>query len=74
MSFSPNSTLLFIVAGCVILFVIAQSLFFLIRAYKRAKELGMDMGQVRKTIWSSALFTIAPAVSILLGVITLSKF
>ena len=74
MSFSPNSTLLFIVAGCVILFVICQSLFFLIRAYKRAKELGMDMGQVRKTIWSSALFTIAPAVSILLGVITLSKF
>lgn len=74
MNFSPNSTLLFVVAGCVILFVIAQSLFFLIRAYKRAKELGMDMGQVRKTIWSSALFTIAPAVSILLGVITLSKF
>lgn len=74
MSFSPNSTLLFVVAGCVILFVIAQSLFFLIHAYKRAKELGMDMGQVRKTIWSSALFTIAPAVSILLGVITLSKF
>ena len=74
MSFSTNSTLLFVIAGCVILFVIAQSLFFLIRAYKRAKELGMDMGQVRKTIWSSALFTIAPAVSILLGVITLSKF
>lgn len=74
MSFSPNSTLLFIVAGCVILFVIAQSLFFLIRAYKRAKELGMDMGQVRKTIISNAIFTIAPAVSILLGVITLSKF
>ena len=74
MSFSTNSTLLFVVAGCVILFVIAQSLLFLIRAYKRAKELGMDMGQVRKTIVSSAIFTIAPAVSILLGVITLSKF
>ena len=74
MSFSPNSILLFVVAGCVILFVISQSMFFLVRAYRRAKELGMDMSQVRKTIWSSALFTIAPAVSILLGVITLSKF
>lgn len=74
MNFSPNSTLLFVVAGGVILFVLAQSFFFLIRAYRRAKELGMDMKQVRKTIWSSALFTIAPAVSILLGVITLSKF
>lgn len=74
MEFSPNSTLLFIVAGCVILFVIAQSLFFLIRAYRRAKVIGMDMGQIKKTIISSAIFTIAPAVSILLGVITLSKF
>lgn len=74
MEFSPNSTFLFVVAACVILFVIAQSLFFLIRAYKRAKELGMDMAQIKKTIVSSAIFTIAPAVSILLGVITLSKF
>ena len=74
MEFSPNSTFLFVVAACVILFVIAQSLFFLIRAYKRAKDLGMDMAQIKKTIVSSAIFTIAPAVSILLGVITLSKF
>ncbi len=74
MQFSPNSTFLFIVAACVILFVIAQSLFFLIRAYRRAKEIGMDMSQIKKTIVSSAIFTIAPAVSILLGVITLSKF
>lgn len=74
MEFSPNSTFLFVVAACVILFVIAQSLFFLIRAYKRAKELNMDMGQIRKTIISTTIFTIAPAISILLGVITLSKF
>lgn len=74
MNFSANSTFLFIIAGGVILFVIAQSVFFLVRAYKRAKVLEMDMKQVRKTIISSAIFTIAPAVSILLGVITLSKF
>ena len=47
MNFSTNSTLLFVVAGGVILFVLAQSFFFLIRAYRRAKELGMDMKQVR---------------------------
>ncbi len=74
MNFSPNSTFLYIVAACVIIFVIAQSLFFLIRAYGRARELNMDMAQIRKTIISTAIFTIAPAVSILLGVITLSKF
>lgn len=74
MEFSPNSTFLFIVAALVILFVIAQSVFFLVRSYRRAKVIGMDMKQVRKTIVSSAVFTIAPAISILLGVITLSKF
>lgn len=74
MSFNPNSSFLYLVAAIVILFVIAQSLFFLVRAYKRAKALGMDMGQVKKTILSTTIFTLAPAVSILLGVVTLSKF
>ena len=32
------------------------------------------MSQVKKTIVSTAIFTIAPAVSILLGIVTLSKF
>lgn len=72
--FSPNSTFLFLLAGMVILFVIAQSVFFLVRAYRRGKALGMNMSQVRKMMVSTAIFTFAPAVSILLGVITLSKF
>ena len=72
--FDPNSTFLFILAGLVILFVIAQSVFFLVRAWSRGRALGMDMKQIRKTILSTAIFTFAPAVSILLGVITLSKF
>jgi hypothetical protein len=74
MNFNPNSGFLYTVAVIVIVFVIVQSLFFLIRACRRAKVIGMDMAQVRKTIISTAIFTIAPAVSILLGVITLSKF
>ncbi len=74
MSFNPNSGFLYTAAVIVIMFVIAQSLFFLIRAYKRAKVIGMDIAQVRKTILSTGIFTVAPAFSILLGVITLSKF
>lgn len=74
MRFSPNSSFLYVVATIIILFVIAQSLFFLIRAYRRAKLIGMDMAQIRKVMISTTIFTIAPAVSILLGVITLSKF
>lgn len=74
MEFNPNSSFLFLIAGIVILFIIAQSIFFLVRSCKRAKAIGMDMKQIQKTIISTALFTIAPAISILLGVITLSKF
>lgn len=72
--FDSNSSFLFILAGLVILFVIAQSVFFLVRAWRRGKSLGMDMKQIRRMMVSTAVFTFAPAVSILLGVITLSKF
>lgn len=72
--FSVNSPFLYAVTAVVIVFVLAQSAFFLVRAAKRAKQLGIQSGVVRKTIASSAVFTIAPAVAILLGVITLSKF
>lgn len=74
MNFNPNSSFLYGIAIFVIVFVILQSLFFLIRAYRQAKKIGMDMKQVNKSIVSTAIFTLAPAVSILLGVITLSKF
>lgn len=74
MQFNPNSLILFLLAGAVILFVIAQSLFFLIRSWKKGKELGIDVSKLKKTVISTAVFTIAPAVSILLGIITLSKF
>jgi hypothetical protein len=65
---------MYMVAGVIILFVIAQSVFFLARAWRRAKEIGFDVAKLRRVVTSSALFTIAPAVSILLGVIALSKF
>lgn len=74
MQFNPNSLILFLLAGAVIVFVIAQSLFFLIRSWRRGKELGIDVSKMKKTIISTAMFTIAPAISILLGIITLSKF
>lgn len=72
--FNPNSTVLYILAGCVITFVLAQSFFFLVRSCRRAKAINMDMKTVWKTIGSTALFTLAPAFSILLGVVTLSAF
>lgn len=74
MQFHPNNPLLFIIGGCVILFVLAQSIFFLVRAYRHGKRIGITAATLRKTVVSSAVFTIAPAISFLLGVVTLSKF
>ncbi len=73
MEFNVNSPFLYAIAAAVILFVLAQSVFFLVRAYRRGKELGMEAKKLRKVIFSTSIFTIAPAISILLGVIILSK-
>lgn len=73
MEFSINHPILFLIAGAVILLVLAQSVFFLVRALRRAKELGMDKQKLRKIMISVSVFTVAPAVSILVGVLALAK-
>ena len=73
MKFNVNHPILFAMVGAIILVVLAQSAFFLYRAVKRAKEKGMDMKIIKKTIVSAAIFTVAPAVSVLVGVVILSK-
>ncbi len=74
MQFNVNDTFLYLLAVGVVIFVMAQSIFFLVRAYKRGIEIGISTAILRKTVKSTAIFTVAPAISILLGVITLSKF
>ena len=73
-TFSVNSPFLYLLTGAVIVYVLAQSLFFLVKAARRAGQLGIKPDIVRRTIVSSSIFSIVPAISILLGVITLSKF
>ena len=73
MEFSVNHPILFLLAGILIAAVLAQSVYFLVKALRRSKELGMDQKKIRKTIQTAAVFTIAPAVSIVISVITLSK-
>ena len=57
----------------IVVFVIAQSLFFLIKAWKQGKKLGITTDTLKNTVVSSALFTIAPAISILATVIVLAN-
>ena len=73
MEFSVNHPILFVLAGLLVAVVLAQSVFFLLKALRRSKQLGMDQTKIKKTIRTAAIFTIAPAVAIVISIITLSK-
>ncbi len=73
MKFSINHPILFLLVGIIILIVLAQSIFFLVKALKRAKELNIDTKKIKRIIISASIFTIAPAVAIVVSVIVLSK-
>ena len=73
MEFHVNHPILFLLAGFLVLVVLAQSVYFLVKAMKRSRQIGMDQTKIKKTIRTAAVFTIAPAVSIVISVITLSK-
>lgn len=73
MQFSVNSPIIYVMVGAIIALVLAQSVFFLVRAIKRARELGISSSTVKKTVSSAAVFTIAPAIAVLVGVVALSK-
>lgn len=67
-----NSWWMYLLGIIVVIVVLIGSLFFIFRSYKDAKELNMDKKILRKTIFNSAMFTILPSISILIGVIALS--
>lgn len=67
-----ESGFLYLLASLVILFVVGESLFFLIRAWKQGKKLGIPTKTLKNTVTTSALFSIAPSISIVATVLTLS--
>ena len=68
-----NSWWMFLLGIIVSIFVTIGSLVFIIQSYKDAKRIGMDKAILKKTIISSAIFTILPSISILIGVVALSN-
>lgn len=73
MEFHVNHPILFVLAGLLVAVVLGQSVYFLVKAIRRSKAIGMDQAKIRKTIRSAAIFTIAPAIAIVISVITLSN-
>ena len=71
--FDVNSPVLFLLAGIIIAAVLAQSLFFLVKAWRRGKAIGMSGEKLKRIAVTAVVFTIAPAVAIVISVITLAK-
>ena len=71
-NFSVNHPLLYLLAGLAVLVVAIQSVVFLRKAWKRALELGYSRERLKKIAVSAAIFSIAPAIAVGIGVITLS--
>ena len=73
MEFNVNHPILFVMVGIIIAAVLGQSIYFLVKSVRRAKATNMDMTKIKKTIVTAAIFTIAPAVAIVITVISLSQ-
>ena len=73
MEFYINHPILFVLVGILVAVVLGQSVYFLAKAMKRAKAIGMDRKKLNKTIRTAAIFTVAPAVAIVISVIALAK-
>ncbi|MBO5711795.1 MAG: DUF5058 family protein [Acholeplasmatales bacterium] len=67
-----NSWWMYLLGALVTVFVLAGSIFFLIRSLKDAKKINMDKKKINQVILSSTIFTILPSISILIGVVALS--
>ena len=64
---------IYLIVGIIFLYVLAQSTVFLLKARKRAIELNFTKEQIRKTITSSMIFSIAPSMALLFGLVILTK-
>ena len=73
MQFNVNHPVLFLLAGIIVLIVLAQSVWFLRKAWKRGREIGMPMDKLKRIVIGTAVFTVAPATAIVISVISLSK-
>ncbi len=71
-NFSPNAGVLYVLAALIIVYVLAQSIFFLVRAIKQGKKIGVSKEVMKRTARRAAIFAIAPAIAIFIGVAALA--
>lgn len=68
-----NTWWVYLLVGIIFLYVLAHSFYVLVTNYKEARKLGFETKTLKDTITSAFIFSIAPSIAILIGLITLSK-
>jgi hypothetical protein len=63
-----NLPVLFIFGGLIAASIIAMSLFFIVKSFRRAKEIGMAKEKLVKAVKTGAIFSIVPSIPIVIGV------
>ena len=71
--FDRNAPVLYVIVGIILAVVVAQAVFFLVRAYRRGVKIGMSRQVLNKTMVRAGVFTVAPAVAVLVGIVALSQ-
>ncbi|MEG1791891.1 MAG: DUF5058 family protein [Clostridia bacterium] len=66
-----NSPYLYLLYAFVVVFVISQCTFYLVKSLRRAKALNMDMSKIKQVIIRSISFSILPSIGIFIGIVTL---
>jgi hypothetical protein len=69
-----NAGVIYLIVSIVIAVVLAQAIFFLLKAYKEGLRIGMSREMLNKAITSSAVFSILPSLGILVTMFGLIKF
>lgn len=67
-----NAPSFYLIVAVILLLVTLMCLVLLVKCYRAGIKMGMDKAVLKKTITSSATFTLLPSISILLGVVALS--
>ncbi len=60
--------ILFIFGALIAATVLAMSVFFIVKSFKRAKEIGMERAKLTNAVKTSAIFSIVPSVPIVIGI------
>lgn len=65
----PQSfAIIYVLGGLIAAAIICMSLFFIVKAVKRAKVIGMDTKKIKETVKNSAIFSIVPSIPIVIGI------